>query len=177
MEWLWYFLLYSFLGFLLEVGYALWVGGDPDRKCLLLLPLCPVYGLGACAVLLLPPFILRSPGLLVLVGGAVATGVEYIVSLFYQKVLSVSFWNYEGQLGNLQGRVCVPFALAWGALLLPMVYWLQPMAAQWVSGIPQWVSWAVFAALSSDLLVSAVLLRHTGDTHSLRWYRLRSAGR
>ena len=106
-----------------------------------------------------------------------ATGVEYIVSLFYQKVLSVSFWNYEGQLGNLQGRVCVPFALAWGALLLPMVYWLQPMAAQWVSGIPQWVSWAVFAALSSDLLVSAVLLRHTGDTHSLRWYRLRSAGR
>ena len=52
LEWLWYFIWYSFLGFLLEVGYARWTGGRRDRKCLLLLPLCPVYGLGACAVLL-----------------------------------------------------------------------------------------------------------------------------
>lgn len=55
LEWIWYFIWYSFLGFLLEVGYARWTGGRRDRKCLLLLPLCPVYGLGACAVLLLPP--------------------------------------------------------------------------------------------------------------------------
>ena len=48
MEWFWYFLFYSFLGFLLEVGYAWWTGGSLDRKCLLLLPLCPVYGLGYC---------------------------------------------------------------------------------------------------------------------------------
>ena len=54
LEWIWYFIWYSFLGFLLEVGYARWTGGRRDRKCLLLLPLCPVYGLGACAVLLLP---------------------------------------------------------------------------------------------------------------------------
>ena len=39
MDQLWYFLLYSFLGFLLETGYACLVGGDPERKCLLLLPL------------------------------------------------------------------------------------------------------------------------------------------
>lgn len=61
MEWFWYFLFYSFLGFLLEVGYAWWTGGPLDRKCLLLLPLCPVYGLGACTVLLLPGAVLRSP--------------------------------------------------------------------------------------------------------------------
>ena len=76
MEWFWYFLFYSFLGFLLEVGYAWWTGGSLDRKCLLLLPLCPVYGLGACAVLLLPGAVLRSPVLLVVVGGLTATAVE-----------------------------------------------------------------------------------------------------
>ncbi|MFQ9474146.1 MAG: hypothetical protein ACLR0P_14130 [Oscillospiraceae bacterium] len=36
MEWIWYFIWYSFLGFLLEVGYARWTGGRRDRKCLLL---------------------------------------------------------------------------------------------------------------------------------------------
>ena len=47
-RWLWYFYWYSFLGFLLEVAFAR-ISGHPkrDRKCLLLLPLRPVYGLGA----------------------------------------------------------------------------------------------------------------------------------
>ena len=68
LEWIWYFIWYSFLGFLLEVGYARWTGGRRDRKCLLLLPLCPVYGLGACVVLLLPPWVLERPLLLVVAG-------------------------------------------------------------------------------------------------------------
>ena len=130
LEWLWYFIWYSFLGFLLEVGYARWTGGRRDRKCLLLLPLCPVYGLGACAVLLLPPVVLERPLLLAAAGGAVATGVEYGMALFYEWVLRVSFWNYEGLPGSIQGRVCIPFALAWSLLMLPLVYLLHPAAAR-----------------------------------------------
>ena len=46
------FFLYSFLGFLIEVAYTrLCHHPKQDRKCLLFLPLCPVYGLGALAVL------------------------------------------------------------------------------------------------------------------------------
>ena len=176
MEWFWYFLFYSFLGFLLEVGYALWAGGNLDRKCLLLLPLCPVYGLGACAVLLLPAPVLRVPGALLLLGGLTATAVEYITALFYQKVLHVSFWNYENQLGSLHGRVCLPFSLAWSFLLLPMVHWVHPAAVRWIAHIPSPVSWAALAALCADMLVSAVLLRSTADIRSLQWYRLRPAG-
>ena len=174
MEWFWYFLLYSFLGFLLEAGYALWVGGNPDRKCLLVLPLCPVYGLGACAVLLLPHSVLQSPLLLVLLGGIIATAVEYAVAVFYEKVLTVSFWDYHSVPGNFQGRVCLPFTLAWSVLLLPMVYLIQPAAAAAVSAIPLPVSWAALAALGSDLLVSSFILRHTGDTSQLQWYRIHS---
>ena len=46
MVWFWYFLIYSFLGFLVEVAYVRLVGGvKRDRKCRLVLPICPVYGL------------------------------------------------------------------------------------------------------------------------------------
>ena len=52
----WLFLLYSLGGYGLEKLYAA-VRRSPHRvrKCFLLLPLCPVYGLGALAVLALPP--------------------------------------------------------------------------------------------------------------------------
>ena len=48
MRWLWYFIIYSFCGFLLEVAFARAIRHPKrDRKCLIFLPLCPVYGLGA----------------------------------------------------------------------------------------------------------------------------------
>ena len=162
MEWIWYFIWYSFLGFLLEVGYARWTGGRRDRKCLLLLPLCPVYGLGACAVLLLPPWVLERPLLLVVAGGAAATGVEYGMALFYERVLRVSFWNYDGLTGSIHGRVCLPFALAWSLLILPLVYLVHPAVARLADGIPAPVSWAVLAALIGDLAISGLILRQLG---------------
>ena len=53
--WFWYFVLYSFLGFLVEVVFAR-ITHNPkrDRKCLYFLPLCPVYGLGVLLMLALP---------------------------------------------------------------------------------------------------------------------------
>ena len=55
-RWLWIFWIYSFLGYGLEKLFAA-VTHAPNqgRKCFLLLPLCPVYGLGMLAVLALPP--------------------------------------------------------------------------------------------------------------------------
>ena len=42
-EWFWYFVLYSFVGFVLEVLFARATGNPKrDRKCHLFLPLCPV---------------------------------------------------------------------------------------------------------------------------------------
>ena len=167
--WFWDFMLYSFLGFILEVVYARASGGRPNRKCLRVLPLCPVYGLGACLILLLPPWVRSFPPVLFLLGGVTATTAEYLTALFYERLLGVSFWNYRDLPGNLQGRVCLPFSLAWGFLSLPLVYLLHPALSPLLSLIPPPVSWAALAALLSDLLLSAVLLRRHRDISCLRW--------
>ena len=49
--WFWNFLLFSFLGWCVERLFAaLTRAPQQRRRCLLLLPLCPVYGLGMAAV-------------------------------------------------------------------------------------------------------------------------------
>lgn len=171
MHHVWYFILYSFLGFLLEVGYARCTGGRRDRKRTLLLPLCPVYGLGALAVLALPETVLVRPLLLMVLGGAAATGVEYLTALFYETVLGVSFWDYRELRWNLHGRVCLSFSLAWAALLPAAVYWVHPVAAGWVKAVPAPVTAAAALAVGIDLLVSGLLLRRTGTRDCLQWYR------
>ena len=103
MKLIWYLLCYSLLGFVGEVLYArLTHSAKPDRKCRLFLPLCPVYGIGAVVIALLP---FRTPISVFLTAAAVATGVEYLCSVFYEKAWGVTFWNYHDLPGHVNGRV------------------------------------------------------------------------
>lgn len=170
MVWFWSFTGYSFLGFLLEVAFAAAVGGRPDRKGLLVLPLCPVYGAGACLILLLPEWVDARPPVLFVLGGLMATAAEYCAALYHEKVLGVSFWSYNGLPGNFQGRVCLPFSLAWGLLSLGLVYWVHPALAPWLERIPGPVSWMAALTLAADGILTAFMLRRNGDTACLRWY-------
>ena len=171
MLWFWSFVAYSFFGFALEVAFASAVGGRPDRKGLWVLPLCPVYGAGACLILLLPGWVQDRPVLLFLLGGAAATGAEYAAALYHERVLGVRFWNYEGLPGNVRGRVCLPFSLAWGLLALGLTYWLHPLLLPWLARIPAPVGWTALATVLTDGLLTALVLRQRGDTACLRWYK------
>lgn len=151
--WLWTFWTYSFLGYLLERGYAIATHADRQaRKCFLLLPMCPVYGLGALAVLALPESLSGSFWSLALWGGLAATAVEYAVHVLYDRLLGVRFWDYSQVRWNLRGRVCLPFSLAWSLLVaagLPVIQaaiarrWPPcrhppPMPRCWCSPPTQW---------------------------------------
>ena len=170
MRWLWYFVIYSFAGFLLEVAFARAVRHPKrDRKCLLLLPLCPVYGLGACLVVWLSPM-LPNPLWVMAAGGLATTGAELVMGAFYRFVLKVDFWNYAGMPGSLGGLVCPVFSACWTVLSLLLVYAVHPLAAALTAGIPDWLGPPALIVLSADMLVSCAALRREGTTEVLRWY-------
>ena len=166
----WSFMAYSLIGFGLEVAFARLVGGRPDRKGLLVLPLCPVYGVGACLILALPEWAVQRPWALFLLGGLTATAAEYLAAQYHEKVLGVSFWNYDGLFGNWQGKVCLPFSIAWGVLSLGLVYWVHPLLAPWLGRIPAPVYWMMLTTFLTDAALTAALLKRYGDVACLRWY-------
>ena len=166
-QWFVYFLFYSFAGYLLEKLFAR-VTRSPNqvRKCFLLLPLCPVYGLAMTAVLaLIPP----GTGLLpqMLLGGLLCTAAEYLVHLFYEKALGVRFWDYRGLRGHVRGRICPQFALIWGVLSAAAVRWVQPLAAELAAGTPPWAAYALWLLLAADTVLTAALLRRSRDPGQL----------
>lgn len=170
-ELFWYFFLYSVWGFLLEVAFARLVHSRKrDRKCHLLLPVCPVYGVGALGILLLPRWAKGSPILLYLAGALLATLAEWSLSLFYEKAAGAAFWDYRALPLNLDGRVCLLFSLTWGLLALPLVYLVQPWVQDLVGGIPGWLTLPAAVLYGGDALASLRLLRTRG-TEGLRWYR------
>lgn len=171
------FFIYSFSGFVLELFFARFMRAKKrDRKCMLFLPLCPVYGLGAILITRLPAFIQSNPLLLFLFGAAAATAAEYGFDWFYETVLGVRFWDYSALPLNVNGRVCLVFSLFWGLLALALVTWVHPWVSGWTGTIPDYLTSAVALLFSADALFTTILLRVTRDTASLRWYdRLRPA--
>lgn len=163
----WHVLIYSFFGYLLEKAFAFAVRSPhPVRRCFLLLPLCPVYGLGMAAVLAAPQS-LRSSPVLILWGGAAATAVEYTVHWWYERFLGVRFWDYADQPWNLQGRVCLPFSLVWGVLTACAVRWIEPWVAALCASLPPWLTLCAAAAVLWDGAASARVLLATGDIDTL----------
>lgn len=164
--WLWYFWIYSFLGWLVELTFAAAVRAeDRKRRCLLLLPLCPVYGLGMSAALALPP--MNWTGIMVF-GGLAATAVEYVYHWAGERFLNVRFWDYRHVPGNLRGRVSLPFTLAWGVLVWAAVRFVQPGVEALAAAIPPAATYACLLAFTADLVCSLWFLRVTGDLRGMR---------
>lgn len=176
MQLLWRFWIYSFFGFLLETAFAAVTRArQKGRKCRLLLPLCPVYGLGVLAVLALPQEMTDSFWELAVWGGLVATAVEYVVHWWYQQLLGVCFWDYSAVPGNLRGRVCLPFSIVWAVLLAVMLpaieRWLTPLLPGFSPRLTYWV----LLIFTADTVCSWQVLRKTRDTQALRLWTFNRA--
>ena len=174
MAYFWYFLFYGFLGYLLEKLFA-YVVRSPHRvrKGFLLSPVCPVYGLAMCAVLALGAEDIGPFWELALLGGAAATAVEYAVHWAYEAVLGVRFWDYSATKMDVNGRICLPFSIAWGLLSAAAVRFLQPAAAALAARVPPAVTDAVLFCLGIDALWSVGVLLRWGDIELLAPCRLR----
>ncbi len=173
--WFWCFLCYSFLGFVIEVIFAR-VTGNPkrDRKCRYFLPICPVYGLGALAVMALPESVRLRPVLFFLCAAAACTAVEYVTAVFYERVTGVAFWDYSHLPGNLGGRVCPLFSLFWGLLAVLFYRTAHPLVLRLAQAAPPWLFPPALLFCLLDLGFTLYVLRRERDTRALRWYdRLR----
>lgn len=163
---LWYFWFYSFLGCGLERAFALATHSETQaRRCFLLLPLCPVYGLGMLAVLALPPMGWLP---LAILGGLAATAVEYFFHWAGEVFLGVRFWDYSQLPGNLHGRVCLPFTLAWGPLTMLAARLIHPAAAALAAHIPAGGTYLFLLLFTADCLCTLWFLRATGDLEGMR---------
>lgn len=166
-QWFIFFLFYSLAGYGLEKSFARSIHSPHQvRKCFLILPLCPVYGLAMTALLALNPYGLGFFHLMLL-GAAVCTGVEYLVHLFYDKLLGVRFWDYSLLRGHLHGRVCPHFALIWGVLSAFAVRVVQPFVLMLAELTPSWMVFLLWITLAADCVLSASLLRRFRNTEML----------
>jgi uncharacterized membrane protein len=113
-----YFFVCSFIGWILEVAYAFSVFGTFVDRGFLHGPICPIYGCGAVAMVLITNWIKRKKikniWIMFAIVTAIATILEYIASFILEKIFGLRWWDYTGYFLNINGRVCLIFAIFFG---------------------------------------------------------------
>ena len=131
-KYLLYFLIFSFLGWCVEVLFYLLKSHRLVNRGLARGPVCPIYGVGICLSFAL----LGSVGsfvLLALLSMAVATAVELAVGFFTDRFLGRRLWDYTSERGNILGYVCPRFSLMWGivsAAVIKLLPRLDPIISR-----------------------------------------------
>jgi uncharacterized membrane protein len=123
---LWFFVIYSFLGVLVEMIFCLVQEGVLESRLgLLYLPLRPIYGVGGVACTVLLHRFMQEPILVFLWGMLICSVVEYVASFVMEKAFSTVTWDYSDKALNLHGRICLQYSCCWGLLALLVLYVLD----------------------------------------------------
>lgn len=153
----WYFYIFSFIGWCAEVAYAAVVTKKFVNRGFLLGPFCPIYGFGVGLIYLLSvPF---SKNLLVLWVGSVlvTSGIELITGFAMDKLFHNKWWDYSDFPLNIGGYICVPFSLLWGFACVAVVKLVFPITDKLIDMIPYSVGILLAILLGIILAADAVL--------------------
>ena len=162
-ELLWLFLIYSFLGWILETVIATVRQRKVVNRGLINGPFCIIYGIGAVVITV---WLQELGGIWLFLFSAVyASIVEWLAGHLIQKTYHERWWDYSDIKWNLDGYICLPFSAIWGALGFIIVKWVNRILIDFFVICPQFlihfIIWILVGMLAVDALASYILVRGT----------------
>ena len=159
--------VYAVLGWVWESAYCTITEKKWANRGFLYGPLCPIYGFGAI-FMILGWMLTRNAGLnpspvvvfvVVALGSAV---LEYVTSWALEALFHARWWDYSDMPLNLNGRICLPASLLFGAMGLLMCYVLYDPTISITESFALWV-----IELVALLLMCAVSIDTTLTVNAL----------
>lgn len=122
-----YFIIYSFIGFILETTFIIISTGFLEsRKSFMLGPFSAIYGVGAVILIISINRFKNNKYVLFIGGMIVGSIVEYLVSYLGEIILHVKWWDYTDRAFNINGRICLYFSIFWGILSVYLISYFNP---------------------------------------------------
>lgn len=159
-----YFIIYSFLGFIVETIFGMLTKGVIEsRKSCLFGPFCCIYGLGAMVMIPGLQKFKKSNWALFFAGAVEGSIVEYVMSWIGEIIFQIKWWDYSNMPFNINGRITLTFTVFWGLLALVLIRLINPYIERGINKLSKrWfniltIGLTIFLVL--DLLVTALGLK------------------
>ena len=139
---LYWFFLYGFIGWGVEVVYAAIKTHKLVNRGFLCGPICPIYGFGmvgliySVSLIPLPDSGSMSAVAIFFIGMILTTAIELVGGWALFKIYHIRWWDYSNMKFNLGGYICPQFSLLWGLGSVLMIKVVHPLLARGSSPMP-----------------------------------------
>lgn len=159
-----YFIIYSFLGWILESVFRSIIEKKLINTGFLRGPFCPIYGIGAIIMLIFLERFQDKPILLFFIALTLLTTWEYIVGVILEKLFNTKYWDYSDHKINFQGRICLTNSICWGFLGVAFVKYIHQFVEGFVSKIDIQILYYSITIISLvmmvDLITTVIRVKH-----------------
>lgn len=153
-----YFVIYAFLGWILETVYCSVRERRFVARGFLYGPVCPIYGVGVLMMLCwFAPFT-GQPLLFYAVATVCMSAWEYLVAWILETTTHIKYWDYSDRKFNLHGRICLSISLTWGVLAYLVIFWIHPVVAGLVERL------STFTIYVADVVLLVLLVADAAAT-------------
>lgn len=121
------FLIYSFIGWLIEVIGKLIEKHKFINRGFLIGPICPIYGHGCILMILTLSRYKDNPLVLFVNAIFICSLLEYFTSYFMEKIFKARWWDYSTRKFNLNGRICAETMIPFGILGTLVICVINPI--------------------------------------------------
>lgn len=138
-QYFFYFIVYSFLGWVLEGTYNLYSNGSFHKEGFLKGPFKPMYGFAPLLLLMARDLALPLP-IFLLLALVIPSVVEYVSGWLLKTLFHKQWWDYSNMSYQLQGHICLRFSLYWWILSVACIYIVQPLMERLYAVVhPIWI--------------------------------------
>lgn len=158
------FIIYSIMGWSLEVICKLIEYKRFINRGFLIGPYCPIYGFGALLITFLLQKYAPDPIALFIMAIVVCGTLEYLTSYIMEKLFKARWWDYSKRKFNINGRICLGTIIPFGLLGLFIIYISNPFFLDKINLLPEmWLN-IIFSILLVlfllDNIISTVVIRY-----------------
>ena len=120
-----YFLIYSFIGWVIEGTYSASKGRRFLKDNFLVGPFKPMY---AFAPIIILSLVTKSSNVfyIILISLIVPTLVEFISGVLLKGLFGRVWWDYSTLKYNIKGHICLQFSIYWIGLCFLLIYIVHP---------------------------------------------------
>lgn len=146
------FIVWSFIGWAIEVCAHALKMGEYSNRGFLSMPICPIYGFGVLIItILLHPFI-DIPILMFICSSLICTAFELFVGVTMKMIFHNVWWDYSDEHFNFKGYICLKTSILWGMGCLIVEYCAEPQIEWLVDSIPT-TAGTVFIGVMGVLII------------------------
>lgn len=140
LDLLWYFVIFSFFGWVASSFRSLLLEKKFRNNGFLTSPFCPMYGFSAViCYAALKPF--ENSKLILFIGSTlILSALMVVVGVLVEKFLKFKPWDFSSSKFSIGNYITLPYALFLGLLGMLLVGLIIPVLRTAVEAIPFWVS-------------------------------------